>query len=93
MISWGQNSISGKGLGGRYVPCALKNQRDDLLGFAQVLDEKLDGISAPEDPLYLVRQMSVFPQTADLQRWQLGTSYTRNCLDSSITSMKWFRRQ
>jgi len=33
--SWGQKV--------RALRKALKNQRDDLLGFAQVLDEKLDG--------------------------------------------------
>jgi len=44
MISWGQNSISGR-IGARVCPAqGSKNQRDDLLGFAQVLDEKLDGI-------------------------------------------------
>jgi len=44
MISWGQNSISGKGLGQEGTcPAQGFNQRDDLQ-FAQVLDEKLDGI-------------------------------------------------
>jgi len=71
MISWGQNSISGKlGQKVRALRKALKNQRDDLLGFAQVLDEKLDGISQPQDPLFSAADVSVFPQTADLQRLQ-----------------------
>jgi len=57
---------------------ALKNQRDDLLGFAQVLDEKLDGISAPEDPppVFSVADSRKQPTS---NACKLGTSYTRNC--------------
>jgi len=39
---------------------ALKNQRDDLLAFAKVLDEKLAEVAQRfETPLYLVRAVSL----------------------------------
>ena len=48
-------------IGGRKVRVlrkALQNQRDDILGFAQVLDDKLDGIAQQlKTPLHLVREM------------------------------------
>jgi hypothetical protein len=40
---------------------ALQNQRDDILGFAQVLDDKLAVIASKLDiPMYWVRQMCLF---------------------------------
>lgn len=48
-------------MGGKkvHVLCkALQNQRDDILGFAQVLDDKLSDIAQQQNtPLYLVREM------------------------------------
>jgi hypothetical protein len=42
----------------RPVRIALENQRDDLLAFAKVLDEKLDDIAQRFDtPLYLIRAL------------------------------------
>lgn len=67
-----------EGIGGKKIrnrSKALKNQRDDLLGFAQVLDEKLDGISQRlKIPLYLVRQMCLFfrKQPTSNAYWQVG---------------------
>jgi hypothetical protein len=46
---------------------ALQNQRDDILGFAQVLDDKLVAIAQKLDtPLLGAADVSVFPETADL---------------------------
>jgi hypothetical protein len=59
-----------EGVGGKKVRTlrkALQNQRDDILGFAQVLDDKLSKIAKRLDtPLYWVRQMCLFSATADL---------------------------
>jgi len=62
-----------EGIGGkkmRVLRKALQNQRDDILGFAQVLDDKLADIAQQlKMPLHLVREMCLlFPQTAHLQR-------------------------
>ena len=50
-----------EGIGGKKVRVlrkALKNQRDDILGFAQVLDDKLADIAQQlKTPLPLVREM------------------------------------
>jgi hypothetical protein len=61
----------------RPVLTALEKQRDDLLAFAGVLDERLAGIAQDRDaPLYLVRDVCL-PQrkspssTAYWQRWNL----------------------
>ena len=67
-----------EGIGGKKVRAlrkALKNLSDDLLGFAQVLDEKLDRISQRlKIPLYLVRQMCLFfrKQPTSNAYWQVG---------------------
>lgn len=45
----------------RVLRKALKNQRDDLLAFAKVLDDKLAEVSQQFDaPMFLVRQMVRF---------------------------------
>lgn len=52
---------------------ALQNQRDDILGFAQVLDDKLAAIAHKLDiPLYWVRQMCLFfrKQPTSQAYWQ-----------------------
>ena len=50
-----------EGMGGKKVRVlrkALQNQRDDILGFAQVLDDKLSDIAQQlRTPLHLVREM------------------------------------
>ena len=52
----------------RPVRIALQNQRDDLLAFAGVLDDKLEAIAADNElPMYLVRQACVLqrkPETS-----------------------------
>jgi hypothetical protein len=52
----------------RPVRIALQNQRDDLLAFAGVLDDKLEAIAAANElPMYLVRQACVLqrkPETS-----------------------------
>ena len=59
----------------RALRTALKNQRDDLLGFALVLDAKLADIAQRfETPLYLVRAVCLLHRkkpssTAYWQRW------------------------
>ena len=51
-----REAIGGKKV--RVLRKALQNQRDDILGFAQVLDDKLDGIAQQlKTPLHLVREM------------------------------------
>lgn len=53
-----------EGIGGKKVRVlrkALQNQRDHILGFAQVLDDKLDEIAKRlNTPLYWVQQMCLF---------------------------------
>lgn len=56
---------------------ALQNQRDEILGFAQVLDTKLAGVAAQLDtPLYWVRQMCLFlrKQPTSQAYWQAWNS-------------------
>jgi len=48
----------------RPLRIALKNQRDDLLAFAQVLDEKLVEIAQRFDTLYLVRAVCLLQKKA-----------------------------
>jgi len=51
----------------RPLRIALKNQRDDLLAFAQVLDEKLVEIAQRFDtPLYLVRAVCLLQKKSPL---------------------------
>jgi hypothetical protein len=65
-----------EGMGGkklRTLRKALVNQRDDILGFAQVLDEKLAVIAQKLNiPLYWVRQMCLFfrKQPTSQAYWQ-----------------------
>ena len=65
-----------EGIGGKKVPVlrkALQHQRDDILGFAQVLDAKLDQIAKRlNTPLYWVRQMCLFfrKQPTSTAYWQ-----------------------
>lgn len=66
-----------EGIGGKKVRTlhkALQNQRDDILGFAQVLDDKLAEIAQRLDtPLYWVRQMCLFfrKQPTSQAYWQV----------------------
>jgi len=66
-----------EGIGGkkaRTLRKALQNQRDDILGFAQVLDDKLAEIAQRLDtPLYWVRQMFLFfrKQPTSQSYWQV----------------------
>ncbi|MGC1219079.1 MAG: hypothetical protein WA883_16520 [Phormidesmis sp.] len=61
MISWWQNSSAEKRLAGRRCASCAKlctHQRDDILGFAQVLDDKLADIAQQlKTSLSLVREM------------------------------------
>jgi hypothetical protein len=65
-----------EGIGGKKVRTlrkALVNQRDDILGFAQVLDDKLAVVAQKLDiPLYWVRQMCLFfrKQPTSQAYWQ-----------------------
>jgi hypothetical protein len=65
-----------EGMGGKKLRAlrkALQNQRDDILGFAQVLDDKLAEISQRlNTPLYLVRQMCLLfaEQPSSTAYWQ-----------------------
>ena len=66
-----------EGMGGKKVRTlrkALVNQRDDILGFAQVLDDKLAAIANRLDtPIYWVRQMCLFfrKQPTSQAYWQV----------------------
>ncbi|MGA7934489.1 MAG: hypothetical protein WCA35_13155, partial [Kovacikia sp.] len=66
-----------EGMGGKKVRVlrkALQNQRDDILGFAQVLDDKLDEIAKRlNTPLYWVRQMCLLfrKQPTSTPYWQV----------------------
>jgi len=58
----------------RPVRIALQNQRDDLLAFAGVLDDKLEAIALTHDlPTYLVRQACVLQRKSGTSPayWQL----------------------
>ena len=66
-----------EGMGGKRVRVlrkALQNQRDDILGFAQVLDDKLDEIAERlNTPLFWVRQMCLLfrKQPTSTVYWQV----------------------
>lgn len=58
----------------RQLRKALQNQRDDILGFAKVLDDKLEQIAQQLDiPLYWVRKMCLFfrKQPSSNAYWQV----------------------
>jgi len=65
-----------EGIGGKKVRSlrqALQHQRDNILGFAQVLDDQLDEIAKRlNTPLYWVRQMCLFfrKQPTSTAYWQ-----------------------
>jgi hypothetical protein len=82
----------------RPVRTALEKQRDDLLAFAGVLDEKLAGIAQDSDaPLYLVRDVCLLQRkspssTPYWQRWnllhqKLGGKFQR-VVDAVVDAMK-----
>ena len=67
-----REAIGGKKV--RALRKALQNQRNDMLAFAQVLDDKLDEISQRlKIPLYLVRQMCLLfhKQPTSNAYWQV----------------------
>lgn len=88
-----------EGMGGKKVRVlrkALQNQRDDILGFAQALDDKLADISQQlKTPPNLAWEMCLLfrKQPTSNAYWQAWNQLHQNYLDNFISSTKRFRQQ